>query len=105
MPRDEVSWPCFSYKEGKELALISFRSAVVLFLSSGHRAGEGTRWGPSSASKPGPSPVPPGKRGWRLGHIPDTFLGNPAKIFYFTCVHFILVLKDTIILYLLLVNI
>lgn len=61
MPRDEVSWPCFSYKEGKELALISFRSAVVLFLSSGHRAGEGTRWGPSSASKPGPSPVPPGK--------------------------------------------
>lgn len=29
MPRDEVSWPCFSYKEGKELALISFRSAVV----------------------------------------------------------------------------
>lgn len=33
------------------------------------------------------------------GPIPDIFHGNPAKMFYVTCAHFILVLKDTIVLY------
>lgn len=68
MPRD---------KKGRELAFISFRSAVCMLhifvfkIISGHRAGERTSCGPSSTSKPGPSPAPPAPQGgdWVLYQI------------------------------------